>query len=212
MAPTVGEVVAQRVERYRREQGLTQQDVAARTEALGHSIGRATVAKIESGGTRAANVSLADVLVLAVALDVPPPLLFLPLGDSQEVAIAPKLVAHPHIALDWLAGENSIAALPDNFSRNVEAWFRNAWPITMFRGLRARQNATGHAEAIAKGYEQQGDKARMTEARQAFDRALVALDTWLQAMVEGGLGVPEMPEPWQHRMAELRQEAERGVD
>ena len=156
-------------------------------------------------------MSLADVLVLAVALDVPPPLLFLPLGDSDEVAIAPKLVAHPHIALDWFAGEEPLSALPRNFARNVEAWGRNAWPVTMFGGLRTRQNAAGHAEAIAKGFRRRGGTARMTEAWEAFDRALVALDTWLQAMVEGGLGVPEMPKSWQRRMAELRKETERGI-
>jgi hypothetical protein len=111
-----------------------------------------------------------------------------------------------------VAGENSIATLPDNFSRNVEAWGRNAWPVTMFRGLRARQSAAGTAEALAKGYEQEGDKARMTEKRHAFDRALIALDTWRQAMTEGGLKVPEMPESWGCRMAELRKETERGVD
>lgn len=212
MAPTVGEVVAEQIARYRREQGLKQQDVADRTAALGHPIGRVTVAKLEQGGTRAANVSLADVLVLAVALDVPPPLLFLPLGAAGEVAIAPKLVTHPHIALDWLAGEEPIAALPDNFSRNVEAWGRNAWPLKMFRGLRERQNAAGRADARATIFEQEGLGAQAAEARHELDQVLVALDTWLQAMVEGGLRVPEMPEQWQGRMAELRKAAGDGVD
>jgi transcriptional regulator with XRE-family HTH domain len=211
MAATVGEVVAQRVERYRRQQQLTQQDVADRTEALGHPIGRVTVAKIENGGTRAANVSLTDVLVLAVALDVPPPLLFLPLGDDQEVAIAPKLVAHPHIALDWLAGEEPIAVLPGNFSRNVEAWGDNAWPLKMFRGLRERQNAAGLLDARVRGFEQEGEPVP-AETRRQLDQVLVALDTWLEAMTEGGLTVPEMPEQWRQRMAELRKETERGLD
>jgi transcriptional regulator with XRE-family HTH domain len=48
---------------------------------------RATVAKIEQGGTRATNLSVEDLLALAVALGVNPVELFVPRGESQILKV-----------------------------------------------------------------------------------------------------------------------------
>ncbi|MDZ7673723.1 MAG: hypothetical protein U5K30_01430 [Acidimicrobiales bacterium] len=139
-APTVGDVVARRVRALRKSQGdLKQQELADRTAALGYPMARATVAKIEAGGTRAQNVSLIDVLVLAAALDVAPLLLFIPLGDEDAVKLTDNLILDPQLAIDWLAGEEPLAALPDNRARNIEAWHRNTLPVRLFRQLRQLQ-------------------------------------------------------------------------
>jgi len=187
---TVSDVLAERVRRYRERAELRQDDLAARTAELGHPMSRVTLAKLEAGGTRATRATLVDVLVLAVALDVPPPLLFLPLGEAEEVAIAPGLVTHPHIALDWLAGEESLG-------RHIEAWTKNQRPLQMFRGLRARQNAVHSAWNRGERPDAGPDERRQLEL------ALSSLSSWLDAMRSAGLTPPDMPGEWQVRMAEL---------
>ena len=107
--------------------------------------------------------------------------MFLPIDDSEEVTITPDLVTHPHIALDWLAGEEPIAAPPNNFSRNVEAWGRNAEPLLLFRGLRVRQNAAQRAQGALWGAEEANPDG-VIAAQHRFDLALRALDTRLDVM------------------------------
>lgn len=187
---TVTDVLAERVRRYRERAGLRQEDLTLRTAELGHPVNRTSVAKLEAGGTRAANATLVDVLVLAVALDVPPPLLVLPLGEAEQVAITPELVAHPHLAFEWWAGQ-------ETFVGNRSAWHTNAAPLRMFEGLRARQDA-----ARAAWVQAEAPGAGPAEQRQ-LDVAFSALASWLDAMRSSGLRVPEVPPEWQARMAEL---------
>lgn len=201
-ARAIGEVLAEKVRTYRERLGLRQEDLAERTAQLGHPLSRVTLAKIEAGGSRADNATLDDVLVLAAALDVPPPLLFLPLGEAESIELAPGLIAHPHVVLDWLAGEDDLrGSVP--WPGHVEAWSRNVHPVRMFRGLRERQDAAGLADAEARGFDKQQESDRAAEARHRFDRALVSLGAWLEAMRSAGLATPVMPEEWRARMAEL---------
>jgi len=201
-ARPIGEVLAETVRTYRERAGLRQDDLAERTAQLGHPMSRVTLAKIEAGGTRADNATLDDVLVLAAALDVPPPLLFLPLGSAEAVAIAPGLVAHPQVVLDWLAGEDDLRdSVP--WTGHIEAWSRNVHPVRMFRGLRERQDAAARDAAEARGLEEQGKDAEAVQARHRLDRSLASLGAWLEAMRSAGLAVPDMPDEWQARIAEL---------
>lgn len=188
---SVTDVLAERVRRYRERARLRQEDLAARTAELGHPLSRVSLAKLEAGGTRATNASLVDVLVLAAALDVPPPLLVLPLGEAEEVAITSELVAHPHVVLDWWSGEETFGV------GNRSAWHTNAAQLRMLRGLRVRQDT-----ARAAWVQAEKPGAGPAEQRQ-LDVALSALASWLEAMRASGLQVPEMPPEWQARMAEL---------
>jgi transcriptional regulator with XRE-family HTH domain len=188
MRRPIDEVLAERVRTFRTEQKLRQEDVAERTRQLGHPVSRLALVKIEAGGTRAASASLADVLVLAAALNVPPVLLFVPLGVDEAVELAPGLIVHPHRALDWVAGDDE--GLQDVVPwGSREAWFENSQPIRLFRGLRERQEAAHRAQA--------------SEDEAAFDRALVALASWIEAMEAVRMSIPELPEAWQARMAQL---------
>lgn len=190
---SVTDVLAERVRRYRERAKLRQEDLADRTAELGHPLSRVTLAKLEAGGTRATNASLVDVLVLAAALDVPPPLLVLPLGEAEEVAITPELVAHPHVVLDWWSGHQNLGV------GSRRTWHANAAQLRMLRGLRVRQDAVRAAWVQA---EKPG--AGPAEQRQ-LDVAMSALASWIEAMRASGLQVPEMPPEWQARMAGLEE-------
>jgi transcriptional regulator with XRE-family HTH domain len=193
--PSIGDVLAKKVRQYRKAQGLHQEDLAERTTELGLPMNRVTVAKIEAGGTRADNASLTEVLVLAAALDVPPPLLFLPLGDTEDMAIGTETV-HPHLVLDWLAGDTSFV-MGSRRVRNQTAWYRNAQPLFLFRQLRELQNA------VHRAWPQEGLAPVPHRSRELADEALARLAEHRGYMRQAGLSVPEMADEWQKRMAEL---------
>lgn len=221
MRRSIDEVLAERVKTYRTEQKLRQEDLAGRTRALGHPVSRLAIVKIESGGTRASNVSLQDWLALAAALDVPPPLLFLPLGDDDTVEVLPGLEEHPQLVLDWFTGDYA----PRKFDE--DRWFRNTQPLRLFEGLRERQDAVHNAQAALSAEWQQRIDRTAPDAREqakaavaavlAFDgpdedfarvdRAVSEVAGWVEAMRAAGVrSVPELPKAWQARMAKLAAE------
>jgi transcriptional regulator with XRE-family HTH domain len=205
-ASSVGEVVGRHVRSYRQKLGWRQQDLADETSKLGHPINRVSLTKLEAGGTRAANVSLVDTMVLAAALNVPPPLLFLPLGEEDVVAITPAVKVHPHIVLDWVTGEAPFA-YSNRRARDVKTWHEHSAPMWLFQELRERQDAVSTAYALRSATE---DGARIAVADERIDGALRQLDQHLVYMKRQGLRVPDMPPAWNIRIEEL-QTTERGT-
>jgi transcriptional regulator with XRE-family HTH domain len=196
--PTVADVLAKKVRQYREAQGLRQEDLAERITKLGYPMNRVTLAKIEAGGTRTGNASLTEVLMLAAALDVPPPLLFLPLGDVELMTMGTERV-HPHLVLDWLAGDLAFT-MSNRMARDQQAWYRNAQPLFMFRRLRELQNAASRVWPtvdLAEGVEVPDRRWELV------DEALTRLAEHLEYMRQAGLSVPEMPDGWRERMATL---------
>lgn len=66
---------------------MSAQDLADETERLGHPIGRSVLANLENG--RRPTLSVAELIVLAKALRVPPLLLLFPVGHVEEVELPP---------------------------------------------------------------------------------------------------------------------------
>src|SRR5271156_1850620 len=71
---------------------LTAVDLAERTKALGYPVNRVAISKIE-GNLRAGKLDVAELLVLAVALAIPPALLLLPTFPNGAVGVLPGLNA-----------------------------------------------------------------------------------------------------------------------
>ncbi|MCZ9344665.1 helix-turn-helix transcriptional regulator, partial [Streptomyces sp. TRM76130] len=63
----------------RKRRGLTAQGLADATRAAGYAIDRSVIAKIEKGLRQ--SISVAELVVIARALGVPPVLLLYPLGE-----------------------------------------------------------------------------------------------------------------------------------
>jgi transcriptional regulator with XRE-family HTH domain len=123
----------------RKRRGWSQQELADRVTATGHRMHRLTVAKIESGGTRAQNASIADVLALAAALDVAPLHLLVPLDDDAAVAITPKEVHRAAVVRGWIRGGRPLRMDYDallEFLAEIPASERNVLARTlMTRGM-----------------------------------------------------------------------------
>ena len=77
------------------------------TAALGYRVSPTVIAKLDSGH-RGSVLSVAELLVLAAALDIPPGLLLFPGYPEGEIEFLPGRTARAHRALDWFAGPGGI--------------------------------------------------------------------------------------------------------
>jgi transcriptional regulator with XRE-family HTH domain len=103
LAGRIGKAVASR----RKALGLTAVEVADRTKELGYPITRVAVAKIENNG-RAGKIDVAEILVLAAALDLPPVLLLLPSYPDGEAELLPGRPAKDGDSLAWITGTGTL--------------------------------------------------------------------------------------------------------
>lgn len=96
----VGDTVA----RLRREQGLSAQRLAARTTELGHPLSRQLIADLETG-RRGSRLQVAEVLVLADALDLSPVELLYPGAPDEPMPYLPGSTTTAFEALQRFTGE-----------------------------------------------------------------------------------------------------------
>lgn len=85
---------------------LTVQALADRCSEIGHPMDRSVIAKLEKGLRQ--TVTVAELVVLARALRVPPALLLYPIGESEEVEFLPGQTARPWAAYSWFIGEDRV--------------------------------------------------------------------------------------------------------
>ncbi len=102
------QLVAREVRRYREAQRpkMSMQKLADRTAELGVAIPRSVLANLESG--RRETVSVAEVLVLAAALNVAPIELMCPVGFDKQTEMLPGRMMDPLDAMRWFTGEQKL--------------------------------------------------------------------------------------------------------
>lgn len=84
---------------------MSAQQLADACEKLGAPLARTVISNIENG--RRGNVSVAEVMILAAALGVPPAALVFPVGHVDEVEYLPGQAAAPLSVLDWWNGDQT---------------------------------------------------------------------------------------------------------
>jgi hypothetical protein len=101
----VARQVAREVRRYRELQRprMSVQKLADKTDELGMLIPRSVLANLESG--RRDTVSVAEVLVLAAALNIAPIDLICPVGFDKQTEMLPGGMVDPLSAVRWFTGE-----------------------------------------------------------------------------------------------------------
>lgn len=103
--------IGKRVALYRERRKLSAQQTAGRCAELGMpSISRVVITKLENGRREA--VSVAELLVLAAALDVPPIELLIPLEDAGKVEILPGARNGTWDAFKWFTGATGPGSRP----------------------------------------------------------------------------------------------------
>lgn len=100
--------IAGEIKRLRGEKPV--QWVADETKALGHAMSRSAVWEIESG--RRKSVGIAEVLILAAVLDVPPLALVFPELPDGVVRALPDTPMTSFDAIRWASGEGDLPTRP----------------------------------------------------------------------------------------------------
>jgi transcriptional regulator with XRE-family HTH domain len=202
------DVLCRQLQLWRQENGLTVEQLAERVKALGGKLDRVAITKIE---TRRRRVTLDDALLLAAALNVPPPELFFGLGDGERVEITPKNIVHPDAARRWLAGEDPLITTtqPARVFFSYKEWEYAATAVTLYRRLRVAQDATHDADQRLQRAERRaeyvgGDEAGLRKLRARFAEALSDLADIRQQMKQVGLlKLPKLHKRWIEKMREL---------
>jgi hypothetical protein len=108
LAATFGQALFAR----RRVLKVSASELSRRTAELGYPISRGAIAKMERNH-RAGKVDIAEWLVLAAALDIPPVLLLFPhFPDGRYMAVLPNAVAHGREAVSWVSGRTRLPGHP----------------------------------------------------------------------------------------------------
>lgn len=194
------EALAKELVHWRRERNLTAQQLAERVGSIGGKLDRQAISKIETGNR---GVSLDEALLLAYALTVPPPLLFLPLGREDLIAIAPGVTVHPDLAWKWMEGIEPPTD-SDRYVVRPAEWREAALPVFLYRQLREAAAPMQRADHDKRLADLSGDPERIAEAQTRYADCLGELAEALNAMTEAGLRVPGVSSHWLEPMRELR--------
>lgn len=106
-------VIAGEVRRYRDARKMSARELAERCTELGMDIPQAVIANLEN--KRRPLVSVAELLVLARALEVPPLRLLFPLGYAADMEILPDVMEDTWVAAKHFIGENGALGVVDLF-------------------------------------------------------------------------------------------------
>jgi transcriptional regulator with XRE-family HTH domain len=158
---TPAEVFAQRVKEARTRRGWTQRQLAERLTDLDYPTDRTAVLRIETG--KRADVRLSDVFAFALALDVWPLHLIVPLEDEAPIAVTPARVVAAPKARAWIRGL---------------AMLRGTDPSAVFAQLPESEQ-----RALIDAVLSRREKSELTRALMADDRA-EAVELVMQAFHE----------------------------
>ena len=109
LAARIGRAVAAR----RKQLLLTAASLSARTKKLGYPIVAATIGKIETGERM---IDVAELLVLAAALEIPPVLLLFPGFPDGTEQVLPGVTGASDSAVRWLSGTDGLPGPVDDES------------------------------------------------------------------------------------------------
>lgn len=175
---------------------LTTQALADRTAELGYPMDRSVIAKLEKGHRQ--TITVPDILVLSQALEVPPLLLLLPLGEADGVEIRPGIEVPTVDALRWFLGERPLPGTrwegldTEDGSPTIASFQVHQQSVDRFIGH--RRNARMAREGTLPGYRPEDAEQFERDA----DRAGEGLRGTRQAMRLRGLTPPPLPAELAH--------------
>ncbi|HEY6796651.1 MAG TPA: helix-turn-helix transcriptional regulator [Kineosporiaceae bacterium] len=102
--------IASQIDHWRGVRGLSAQKLADRTAELGFPVPRNTIANLENN--RRTTITVAELFVLAFALDVPVVMLLLPVGRATQVEIVPGEHVPIYEAVSRVAGDPTMIGYP----------------------------------------------------------------------------------------------------
>lgn len=208
-APTVAEVLAHRVRKYRQERGWSVRQLAEECGKRGAgTLTQASLTNIERGltpgstrGSRA--VTVQEMLTLAAVLQVPPIMLMLPFGEENMVEVCPGVGMEPWAAAKWIYGSSAQRKAfdqpePESGYGDFE---RTASIITgVTEVLNARQRAHDYHQLLNVPVERLRKFYRIRDHLQLAPAADLSEDEWV---VRAREVVPELYEARLREYADL---------
>ena len=178
--------IAIQVRRYRKERKLSARQLADRCAAIGFGIPRTVLADLENG--RRQSLGVAELLVLARALDVSPVDLVFPVGYGEQVRCSPGERVPVIDAVDWWAGRLSITGIGPDVTIGFSG---EGYPLKLFRDHATIVRTCRLLRAAA---EQLHDEAEWREARSALGLEIWTLTEYRRRIRSNGLIPPELPD------------------
>lgn len=151
--------VAREVRRHRQAKGMSAQQLSDRCAAIGMPIQRSVLANLESG--RRTTVTIAEIIILAAALEVPALALVFPAGYEKTFEGLPGKSGGTYEWAFWFTGEE---ALPYEESEDIEKELL-AHPLNRARQI--GRELIRHVDAFERYTERM---ARSLEEIRAFNR------------------------------------------
>jgi transcriptional regulator with XRE-family HTH domain len=207
-----GRSIATRIREWRNFRKLSAQQLADRCARLGYEVPRNVITNIENG--RRSAVSVPELLILAMALNVPPALLIFGVGNAGSHPTAPQRSTDPWHATQWLVGDappvtgmlgTDTATSRADAAREWEessdvllAFKRHDLLVRRYRLVREdmleelkrlAQATTAEADAHADRRE----RARTDFMANDLARAAESLQRHRRAMQESGYVLPQLP-------------------
>lgn len=170
----------------------SQAELAERVTDLGLPMGQRAISAIESGNR---DVNLDEAFVIAAALNIPPPLLWLSLGSETRIEITTKSRIHPHLALKWFRGDQPLAST-DRIQIRREEWLEAAAPLQMFLELEVIQQRAHAAQSWIRSADYAKDREGGAAARSGFADALRTLYEHNDKMAVAGIKPVKVPNEW----------------
>jgi transcriptional regulator with XRE-family HTH domain len=159
LAERIGEAVQAR----RKALGLTAQQLAERTAELGYPITRVAISKIE-GNKRAGKFDVAEWLVLAEALDIPPALLLFPDYPDGTVLGLPGNERKSVAAVWWVSGTRArIGSSGTDLVGLVEQRADTMWELNKLERLLLDEILSNPEDARAKATEAVNRQIQLSE-------------------------------------------------
>jgi transcriptional regulator with XRE-family HTH domain len=112
------ETVVANIKRYRRDRGLTAQQLSDELAALGVNLGRVGLSKLEGG--KRSGISIDELYAFAVALKVQPIHLLVPEDDGAPFAITPVITEPASRVARWICGQEMVPE-PASVAEAVDA-------------------------------------------------------------------------------------------
>lgn len=219
-------MTAEQVRRHRERLGMSREQLAAECARLGApQLTYAAIVSIELGrrdkaGKRRRDVSVDELLVLGLALAVPPLLLLVPLGAEESVPTAPAADPRdPYTVWKWVTGaETPTLAGPidgryhadhrpigDTGTKWAAAWGAAAYPASLYPLVERRRQAVLKAHRLAENAAADpADRERVPEFRRAYLEELGELAHAINELTRASLTVPPCALEWVTDMTALQ--------
>ncbi|WP_370420297.1 hypothetical protein AB8O64_19645 [Streptomyces sp. QH1-20] len=223
---TTSDVIADQVRHHRTRLNLSREQLAAECARLGApELTYAALVSIELGrrdkktGKRRRDISVDELLVLGLALAVPPLLLVLPLGTEDTVPTVPAAEPRdPYTVWRWVTGTETPTLvgpidgrhhadhrpIADTGPKWSAAWGAAAYPASLYPLFDRRRQAVFKAHRLVENAKADpAEGGRVPEFRRAYVEELSDLAHTINEMTRAGLTLPLCAPEWIRDMTEL---------